>query len=166
MEWFVVHTQPRAEAKAMQHLRNQGFAVYLPRYLKRRRHARRIDWVATPLFPRYLFVGMDLLRARWRAIRSTVGVADLICSGDRPAPVPPAVLDAIRAREDERGLVSLADAGRFARGDKVRIAEGAFSGLVALFECMSDEDRVVLLLDLLGRQVRVEVGTEAVEALA
>jgi hypothetical protein len=31
---------------------------------------------------------------------------------------------------------------------------------------MSDEDRVVLLLDLLGRQVRVQVGTEAVEALA
>jgi transcriptional antiterminator RfaH len=150
----------------MHHLKNQGFAVYLPRYLKRRRHARRTDWVAMPLFPRYLFVGMDLLRARWRAIRSTVGVADLVCSGGRPAPVPSVVLDAIRAREDGRGLVSLADAGRFARGDKVRIAEGAFSGLVALFECMSDEDRVVLLLDLLGRQVRVQVGTEAVEALA
>ena len=40
--WYVVQTQPHAESKAMGHLIRQGFAAYLPRYLKRRRHARKI----------------------------------------------------------------------------------------------------------------------------
>ena len=55
-QWYVAQTQANAENKAVAHLARQGFATYLPRYLKRRSHARRVDVVAAPLFPRYLFV--------------------------------------------------------------------------------------------------------------
>ena len=61
--------------------------TYLPRYLKRRRHARRIDIVAAPLFPRYLFRRNRHGVQRWRSIYSTVGVSRLVCNGDYPAPV-------------------------------------------------------------------------------
>lgn len=166
MRWYVVHTQPQAEARAAWHLDNQGFAVYLPRYAKRRRHARRIDWVPTPLFPRYLFVGMDLAVARWRAIRSTVGVADLICHGDRPTPVPDGIVETIRAREDDGGVVKLPAAPLFDKGEPVCITEGALRGLTGLFESTTDEERVIVLLDLLGRQVRVRVPLETVQAVA
>jgi transcriptional antiterminator RfaH len=67
--WYVVQTQPHAEAKASQHLSRQGFDIYLPRYLKRRRHARRIETVVAPLFPRYMFVAVDTSVQRWRAIQ-------------------------------------------------------------------------------------------------
>jgi transcriptional antiterminator RfaH len=40
--WYVVQTHVHAETKAVLHLDRQGYATYLPRYLKRRRHARRI----------------------------------------------------------------------------------------------------------------------------
>ena len=82
--WFVAHTHPHAEAKATAHLNRQGFEIYFPRYLKRRRHARRIETVAAPLFPRYLFVAVDLTAQRWRSIYSTVGVTRLVCNGDDP----------------------------------------------------------------------------------
>ena len=72
--WYVAQTQPMAEHKALAHLHRQGFEVYLPRYLKRRSHARRVDHVPAPVFPRYLFVAMDIESCRWRAINSTVGV--------------------------------------------------------------------------------------------
>ena len=65
---YVVQTQPHAESKAMGHLIRQGFATYLPRYLKRRRHARKIETVAAPLFPRYLFVTVDMETQQWRSI--------------------------------------------------------------------------------------------------
>jgi transcriptional antiterminator RfaH len=58
--WYVVQTQINAEAKAARNLLRQGFAIYLPRYLKRRSHARKIEKVPAPLFPRYLFVQIDL----------------------------------------------------------------------------------------------------------
>jgi transcriptional antiterminator RfaH len=166
MRWYVGHTQPQAETKASWHLRNQDFAVYLPRYLKRRRHARRIDWVPTPLFPRYLFIGMDLAVARWRAIRSTVGIAGLVCHGDRPTPVPEGIVEAIQAREDDKGVVALPAAPLFDKGDRVHITEGALRGLNGLFEGATDEERVIILLDLLGRQVRVRVPLETVQAVA
>jgi transcriptional antiterminator RfaH len=161
--WYVVHAQPNAEAKAVRHLENQGFRPYLPRRLKRRRHARRVEHVAAPLFPRYLFVRLDLDRERWRAIRSTVGVADLVCRGDGPAPVPDGIVEAIRAREDERGLVLLREAPSFHKGDAVTIAEGALEGCAGLFEGASDQERVVVLLNLLGRQVEVRVPAEALD---
>ena len=87
--WYVVQTQPHAESKAMGHLIRQGFAAYLPRCLERRRHARKIETVAAPLFPRYLFVTVDIKTQRWRCIHSTFGVSRLVCNGDDPAPVPP-----------------------------------------------------------------------------
>src|SRR6266852_1508112 len=147
MRWYVAHTQPLAEPRASWHLRNQGFAVYLPRYLKRRRHARRIDWVATPLFPRYLFVGMDLALARWRAIRSTIGVSGLVCNGDRPTPVPAGVIEAIQAREDDKGAVTLQTMPTFDKHDRVQIVEGALRGLSGLFEGATDDERVIVLLE-------------------
>lgn len=59
MNWYAVYTQAGKERFALQNLANQGFEAYLPSYRKRRRHARRVDTVLAPLFPRYLFVRMD-----------------------------------------------------------------------------------------------------------
>ena len=67
--WYVVQTQAHAETKACWHLARQGFETYLPRYLKRRRHARRVEMVQAPLFPRYLFVVIDIATQRWRSNR-------------------------------------------------------------------------------------------------
>src|SRR5262249_1580125 len=105
--WYVVQTQPHAESKAVEHLARQGFGAYLPRYLKRRRHARKGEMIGAPLFPRYLFVAVDLETQRWRAIHSTSGVARLVCNGDEPAPVPPNVVLALQQREDAAGFVKL-----------------------------------------------------------
>jgi transcriptional antiterminator RfaH len=152
--WFVVHTHTHAESKAAAHLERQGFEVYLPRYRKRRRHARRVETVTAPLFPRYMFVGVDMAAQRWRSIHSTFGVARLVSYGDDPAPVADYVIDALRRREDAEGFVQL---GRrqFAPGARVQITDGAFASCLGLFEGMRDDERVTVLLDLLGRKVRV-----------
>ena len=49
--WCAVQTHVRSEDKAAFHLRRQGYDVFLPKHLKRRKHARRVDWVPAPLFP-------------------------------------------------------------------------------------------------------------------
>lgn len=162
--WYVVQTQANAENKAVAHLARQGFATYLPRYLKRRRHARRVDVVAAPLFPRYLFVAIDLSAQRWRSIYSTVGVSRLVSISDSPAPVPEQVVDLLRGREDEAGFVRLDDRPRFGLGGKVRILEGAFYDCLGIYDGMPDRDRVAILLDLFGRKVRVLLDAEAIAA--
>jgi transcriptional antiterminator RfaH len=162
--WYVVRTQPHSENKASAHLGRQGFENYLPRYLKKRRHARRVETIRAALFPCYLFVAIDKQRQRWRCIRSTIGVSHLVCNGEEPTPVPDNVIDALREREDENGIVRLPVRTRFATGDKVRLLDGAFVDCIGLFEDMKDIERVSVLLDLLGRKVRVLLDADSVAA--
>ncbi len=131
--WYVVQTQVNGEAKAAQNLIRQGFEIYLPRYLKRRRHARKIDFTAKPLFPRYMFVAIDMATQRWRSIQSTFGVSHLISNGDDPATVPAGVVRALKAREDAKGFIQMDAKPAFAPGDKVRVLAGAFMDSAGLF---------------------------------
>ena len=62
MSWYVAYTHARKECQALQHLRNQTFEVFLPLYRKTRRHAGRVETITAPLFPRYVFVGVDFER--------------------------------------------------------------------------------------------------------
>jgi transcriptional antiterminator RfaH len=162
--WYVVQTQVNGEAKAAQNLLRQGYEVYLPRYLKRRRHARKVDFTAKPLFPRYMFVAIDIATQRWRSIQSTFGVARLVTNGDDPATLPEGVVHALRAREDEKGFIRLVDKPAFAPGDKVRVLAGAFMDSAGLFSGLADHDRVSILLDMLGRKVRVLLDADMVAA--
>lgn len=161
--WYAAHTQPHGEGRALANLAQQGFTAYLPRCRKTRRHARRTESVAVPFFPRYLFVALDLDAQRWRAVNGTFGVAGLVGSKDRPAALPDGLVEALRAREDDGGCIPLApSAARFAPGDAVRVVGGAFDNLEGLFEGLTDNDRVRVLLDLLGRKVRVFLAPDAV----
>jgi len=158
--WYVVRTKTCFEERAIWHLDNQGFEAYLPRYRKQVRHARKTKTVLRPLFPGYVFVKMDIGLQRWRSINGTVGVISLVQLGETPQPIPTNILDAIRAREDEVGAVTLAPHG-LKKGDRVRVREGALSEYTALLEEISDEKRVFLLLDLMGREVRISVSVES-----
>lgn len=161
--WYVVHTQPHAEDKARTHLTRQGFTTYLPRYLKRRRHARRVQIVPAPFFPRYLFIAIDMATQRWPSIHSTVGVSRLVCNGDTPAMVPTCVIDQLRQNEDELGFIPV-KRPQFTPGSRIKVLDGAFSDCIGIFEAETSDARVAILLDLLGRKVRVSLESELISA--
>ncbi len=164
--WYVVQTRPRDESTALSHLMRQGFEGYLPRFLKQRRHARRVDTTAEPLFPGYLFVALDLAAARWRSILGTVGVSRLICHGETPAPVPAGVVEQIRGREDDSGWIVLHLEQALKKGQKVEISEGPFSDQTGIFDGLDSKERVIVLLNLLGREVRARVPSGWLQATA
>lgn len=162
--WFVVYTQPGKEQLAAQHLRNQDFEVYLPQYQKLSRRAGKAPGIVTaPLFPRYLFAGIDTETQRWRSVNGTRGVVGLVMFGDRPSPVPEPVIAEIRSREDETGYIRLNPPG-FQRGQALRIVEGPMADTEALFEEAVDGDRAILLISLLGRMVRTRMPLRQIEA--
>jgi transcriptional antiterminator RfaH len=162
--WYVVHTKPNEEMRASHHLARQGYEVYLPRYAKMRRRARKVDMVARPLFPRYLFVALDLAFDRWRSIQSTFGVAGLVMLAEQPAPLPAGIVEAIKAREGDEGHVRLGLAPGLGVGSRVKLLDGIFADHGGVLDRIADECRVAVLVQLLGRQVRVFVGAESVAA--
>jgi transcriptional antiterminator RfaH len=164
LHWYVVQTHPNAEAKAEAHLRRQGFQTYLPRYRKQRRHARRSEDVLAPLFPRYLFVAMDTARQRWHAIQSTLGVSRLVAFGDAPALMQDGIVEQIRGREVEDGLIAIPADASFASGEAINVKSGPLQSCVGLFDSITDNQRVAVLLDILGRKTRVVLNLSSVAA--
>ncbi|MEQ9491428.1 MAG: transcription termination/antitermination NusG family protein [Alphaproteobacteria bacterium] len=164
--WFAIHTKPGGERLAEGNLLRQGFEAYLPLRTKTRRRGRRGVSIKTPLFPRYIFVRIDLDEQPWRKISNTFGVAYIVSFGGRPAPLQDSVIDEIKARETDDGVIDLSQLQTLTPGDAVKIADGAFTDRTGIFQCASDKDRVIVLLNLLGRQTSVKVSRTNVIAAA
>lgn len=162
--WFVVYTQPGKEQIAIQHLTEQEFFIYIPCYRKERRHARKTDFISAPLFPRYLFIQFDLEKDRWRSINGTRGVSYLLMLDERPISISQEIVDTLKAKEDESGCVPMDSLSMFMQGEKVRILDGAFEGYTATFETLDDKSRVQLLLNFLGRNTKVMLPIQSIEA--
>ena len=158
--WYAVQTKPHQETWAMNNLIERGLEVYLPRYAKRRRHARRVEMVKAAFFPGYLFVRVDFDMISSRAISMAPGVVRIVAFGAERAPVRDRIIAALRAREDERGLIRMR-ADDFAAGETVRVEDGAFGDQVGLCCGVRDGERVMVLFQLLGRAVRATVPANA-----
>ena len=165
--WYVVYTQPRGEDHAMKHLVHQGFRCFLPRLRKIRRHARRIDAVLEPLFPRYLFIDMDIEATTWRPINGTRGVIGLVTSGNRPSTAPAGVVEKLMADADADGVIPLTTLGFLAPGASVTVKSGAFKGQTGILQSilLHGQDRVKVLLNLLGARASLQLPSYAVEVV-
>jgi transcription elongation factor/antiterminator RfaH len=161
--WFLAHTRPRSELKAEFHLRAQGFTTYLPQFRKTIRHARQLRTILAPLFPRYLFLILNLERDRWLSVRSTVGVSSLVDCDDRPLPVPIGIVESLIARSD--GNVTTWDAG-LVEGQSVRILSGPFADFVGTLERLDDAGRVRVLLEMMGTVVPIALHRSALSSAA
>jgi transcriptional antiterminator RfaH len=91
-------------------------------------------------------------------------VARLVCNGEVPAVIDVSIIDALKCRENDQGFIQLERRPQFAPGDKIRVREGVFRDCLGLFEGMGDRERVAILLELLGRKVRVVLDEEFVVA--
>jgi transcriptional antiterminator RfaH len=164
--WYVVQTQHRSEAQAARELASQAFEIFLPRYQKKCRHARKVTLVTAPLFPGYLFVRLDPGHQRWRSINGTRCVVRVIASQEGPIPVPDALIAMLRKRLDPQGFVVMSLRPDFAPGAAIRIRSGSFADAIGLFDGFRDHDRVAVLLEFLGGKVRVELDEDLVEKAA
>jgi transcriptional antiterminator RfaH len=98
-------------------------------------------------------------------VRSTVGVANIVRFGYAYAVVPAQTVEDLRTRADpETGLHRLRRYAQFEPGSNVRVVDGVFDGLEGVFQRESGDERVVLLLGLLGRDTHVEVPARFVVA--
>ena len=151
--WYAVRTLPQRELYAAKNLTNQDYRVFLPLHLKTRRHARKVETVSAPLFPRYLFTIIDRSKDRWRSINGTFGVERLLMCAGEPQAVPHGLVESLILAAEDDGTV------RFDydlhEGQSVKVVAGPFAELIGRLEHLDDKGRVSVLLELLGGSVRV-----------
>ena len=156
MYWYLVQTKPRQEGVALENLQRQGYECYLPVLPCERLRQGRLQVNDAPLFPRYLFArpGSEGAAQNWAPIRSTKGVSRLVSFGVEPAKVPADIVEALRSRE---AAGQAAPVRMFQPGERVLLTEAPFEGIEAIYAMADGESRVMVLIDILSRQVRARV---------
>lgn len=158
LRWYLVRTKPNAEGTALRNLARQGFEAYVPRLSQSTPWRGRWRDRVVPLFPGYLFLGLDEGRQALAPVHSTIGVAGVVRFGANYATVPDEILCELRARANpETGLHRLTLAARLGPGAPVRIVAGPFDGLEGVFQREVGEDRAIVLLSVLGQAASVAV---------
>ena len=114
-----------------------------------------------PMFPRYFFIHLDTESDNWAPIRSTVGVTNLVRFGMTPSPVPDDLIQVLRDRDDSAGVQDI-PMHEFKEGDKVRIEEGPFMGYEGIFLAKTSQERVLVLLDIVGKSAKARIDVTAV----
>ena len=156
MHWYVVHTKPRQEQRALLNLGQQGYECYLPLLATEKLRQGALTVVQEPLFARYLFIRLSSTQSgqSWGPIRSTQGVSRLVTFGVEPAKVDAALIDLLRSRNDLRQQPAQR---LFNQGDGVQIVDGAFVGLQGIYQIQDGERRAMVLIELLSKPTRLTV---------
>ncbi len=162
--WFLVYTRPNKEARVQFYLRCQDFRTYLPQFRKSVRHARKIRIVSAPLFPRYLFIVLDLTIDPWLSVSGTMGVSSLFMSNGRPVPVPQGIVETLALAADDRGFVRLDDG--LDPGQTVRVLSGPFAEFMGILQRLDGPERARILLDIMGSAVPVNLSRSALVRVA
>lgn len=142
---------------AEQNLQRQGYEAYLPLIQQRRRRCGRWREVIEPLFPRYLFVRVRPGYDNIGPIRYTTGVQGLVRFTEEPAVVPDQIVESLRRTADCNIGLHHPKGPLFAPGDTVIIDEGPLAGLRAIILAETGQERVMILLKMLGRDNYINV---------
>jgi transcriptional antiterminator RfaH len=160
MNWYAVQTKPRQEEVARLTLQRLGVETFFPKLKQQRLIRRKRQETISPLFPGYLFVRFQV-ETHYRAVNAGRGIVRVVSFGTTPTVVDESIITSIQQRL-ENGYVVIHRAP-LSPGQIVRIQDGPFQGLEAVFEkAMSDQQRAVLLLRALSYQARVVVDLECV----
>ncbi len=160
--WYCVRTKPKKERMAAANVASlHGLETFCPQIRFRRKTTRGPVWFQEAMFPGYMFARFDMFDMK-RAVSYAPGVMTIPVFNNRYVPVPDGMIDSIRNDLDEEGTV---DAGLpLEVGEETTIMEGSMRGLkVKVIRVLPAEDRVAVLLEMLGTLVEAEFPADALE---
>jgi len=154
--WYVIHTKPRKERHVSEYLKSQGFEIYFPALSVKPVNPRCSK--IRPYFPRYIFVKADIEEVGVSALQRVPNAIGLVTFGDNVATVPDEIVNnlkqSVKAIQGAGGL----NLAGLKQGDPIKITHGPLAGHEAIFDMrLSASDRVQVLMEILGRQVKVQV---------
>lgn len=166
--WHLIYSKAQQEGIARINLEQQNYPVYLPMCWVQKRVRGVYRTITEPMFPRYLFVQLDALKDDWGPIRSTRGVSHLVRFGTEVARVNPQLIQFLRNAEqklvDPQSVKKNKDL--FHKGQRVLVSEGPFVGYEALYQEKRGANRCKILLDLVGKDMLLDIaGDHLIEAV-
>ena len=147
--WHLIYTKPQQEKVALDNLTRQNYQCYLPLINKEKILQGKKILSKEPMFPRYLFVRLSHDgQQNWSPIRSSKGVSHLVNFGGLAASLDDETMDNLQQKIDKAIVVKV-----FSIGDKVEILKGPFKGMEAIFNNYKAEERAMLFLNFMAKNL-------------
>lgn len=163
LNWYLLQTKPNVHVTARDHLRRQGFDVFLPLINKTTKKNNKFVDTTAPLFPGYLFMGSALDPVPWKSVNGTRGVSKAVMLDGVYRPVSTLIIKGLQQRCDEHGV--LGRLNDIVAIDRVKIERGPFAEFVCTVEQIKDDRRAWVLINILQQQTRVEVSLDDVSKI-
>ena len=152
-EWFILQFKPNAYHQANKNLNRQGFETFLPLNDITSRKLSRFINTSKPLFPGYMFIRFNRAESKWHKINSTYGVSRLITFNSILKSIPTIFVDHLMKRYDLSG--KLLPIKKLKKGDQVTVLKGPFANFIATVEKYEADQRIWILMDLMGRKTKI-----------
>ena len=168
LRWYLVQCKPNATQIAVHNLENQSFGTFLPLQEITKRKGKIFQRQIRPLFPGYLFVQIDPDQGPWRQVNSTRGVARLVRLGAEPSVVPNEIVEALMARCDKQSILrqtSETQSSQLHAGDQAEVKQGAFSGFIATISDIEPNNRINILIEIMGQTTKVAIDAGALQTI-
>ncbi|WP_251360164.1 transcription/translation regulatory transformer protein RfaH [Kangiella sp. TOML190] len=154
--WYLIQAKPKQQAKAKEHLDNQGIENFYPTIEIEKIIRGKRQKVLEPLFANYIFVRLDDEAIGWSKIRSTRGVRDFVRFGSQVAKVPEPLIESIK--QDVSSLTAESIESNVPKvGEKVKITDGVFKDLEGIYKAKNGEERSIILLTVLNKVTELEI---------
>ena len=160
-EWFILQFKPNAYHQANKNLNRQGFETFLPLNDITSRKLSRFINTSKPLFPGYMFIRFNRAESEWRKINNTYGVSRLITFNSNLKSIPTSFINNLMKRYDSSG--KLLPIAKFKKGDKVKVLGGPFADFIATVEKYEADQRIWILMDLMGRKTNIQITSNALK---
>ena len=157
--WYLLQTKFRQERKAAQELEQQNINVFLPLYRSEKMIKGLRITKEEPLFSRYLFIELDAKNTNWTSIRSTRGVSKFVEFGNGASTVDPLIIESLRnidSQPEEACLIA---------GEKVRVVNGAFKGLEAIYQAADGQARSYILMELMQQDQYISIDNQLIDKI-
>lgn len=162
-EWFILQHKPNAHQIAKKNLNQQGFETFLPMYDSTSRKSSRFVSASQPLFPGYMFIAFNKANPEWHKINNTYGVSRLITFGNSLHSIPNTFIENLKKRCDFSDKLS--SIKELKKGDQVKILKGPFANFIANVETHETNQRIWIMLDLMGRKTKVQTQAKCLQIL-
>ena len=161
-EWFILQFKSNSHHQAAKNLNRQGFETFLPLHDATSRKLSRFINTSKPLFPGYMFIKFDRAESEWHKINSTYGVSRLITFNSILKSIPTIFVDHLMKRYDLSG--KLIPIKKLKKGDHVTLLKGPFSNFIATVETYETDQRIWILMDLMGRKTKIQTPLDTLQS--
>ncbi len=172
MSWYVLRVASNKEDRVRDALERkvkiEGMEerigrVLVPTLKEKRMKGGVLKYAERKLYPGYVFVEMacepdgSVTENVWFMVKETTGVGDFIGSGGKPTPMPDHDVVAMLAASEKPEDPALTGI-QFARGDRVKITEGAFENYEGEVDSIDErKGTVTVVVMVFGRATQVDV---------